>query len=104
MAIIKRFARARFITFIGLNCQRNAPGGSQSLRGSSLPLLLAQELSLESGRSSIFVFAGLMRFLQIAMVEKASGSPTKIFLTDRFIQLTIAAWGLCFFVIIYASK
>jgi len=54
--------------------------------------------------TSIFVFAGLMRFLQIAMVEKKSGSPTKIFLTDRFIQVTIAAWGLCFFVIIYVSK
>jgi decaprenyl-phosphate phosphoribosyltransferase len=51
--------------------------------------------------TSIFVFAGLMRFLQIAMVEKGSGSPTKIFLTDRFIQFTIAGWILCFFIIIY---
>ena len=51
--------------------------------------------------TSLFVFAGLMRFLQITMVEKKSGSPTKIFLTDPFIQITVAGWGLCFAILIY---
>ena len=51
--------------------------------------------------TSIFVFAGLLRFLQITMVEQRSGSPTRIFLTDVFIQLTLAGWILCFLVIIY---
>lgn len=52
--------------------------------------------------TSLFVFAGLIRFLQIAMVENRSGSPMKIFLTDTFIQVTIALWILCFFIVIYS--
>jgi hypothetical protein len=51
--------------------------------------------------TSLFVFAGLIRFLQITMVEQRSGSPTRIFLTDMFIQLTLAGWILCFLIIIY---
>lgn len=51
--------------------------------------------------TALFVFAGLIRFLQITMVENRSGSPMRIFLTDTFIQATIALWILCFFVVIY---
>lgn len=51
--------------------------------------------------TALFVLAGLIRFLQITMVERRSGSPTKIFLTDRFIQVTVASWILCFFILIY---
>src|SRR5690606_21800695 len=51
--------------------------------------------------TGLFVFAGLMRFLQITLVENKSGSPTRIFLTDTFIQITIVLWIISFFVIIY---
>ena len=51
--------------------------------------------------TALFVFAGLIRFLQITMVENRSGSPMKIFLTDVFIQITIILWILCFFLLIY---
>lgn len=51
--------------------------------------------------TALFVIAGLIRFLQIAIVENKSGSPMKIFLTDIFIQLTIGLWILSFFVLIY---
>jgi decaprenyl-phosphate phosphoribosyltransferase len=53
--------------------------------------------------TSLFVFAGLMRFLQITMVEKRSGSPTRIFLTDLFIQVAVAGWIACFGVLIYLT-
>ncbi|MEI9917749.1 MAG: decaprenyl-phosphate phosphoribosyltransferase [Bacteroidota bacterium] len=53
--------------------------------------------------TSLFVFAGLMRFLQITMVEKRSGSPTRIFLTDLFIQVAVAGWIACFGILIYFS-
>jgi len=53
--------------------------------------------------TSLFVFAGLIRFLQITIVEQRSGSPTRIFLTDVFIQLTLAGWILCFLIIIYVA-
>lgn len=51
--------------------------------------------------TSIFVIAGLMRYLQITYVENDTGSPTKILYKDRFIQLTIFLWILSFYVIIY---
>jgi decaprenyl-phosphate phosphoribosyltransferase len=51
--------------------------------------------------TALFVFAGLLRFLQITMVEKRSGSPTKIFLTDPFIQITVLGWIACFGALIY---
>lgn len=49
----------------------------------------------------LFVILGIMRYLQIAFVEKISGSPTKIVLRDTFIQLTILAWIFSYAWIIY---
>jgi 4-hydroxybenzoate polyprenyltransferase len=54
--------------------------------------------------TTIFVIAGIMRYLQIIFVEKNSGSPTNIFIRDKFILFTIAAWILSFYLIIYAIK
>lgn len=51
--------------------------------------------------TSIFVIAGLMRYLQIAYVDNNTGSPTSILYKDRFIQITILLWILSFYVIIY---
>ena len=51
--------------------------------------------------TSIFVLTGILRYLQIALVEEKSESPTKILLTDRFIQLSIVCWVVSFFIIIY---
>jgi 4-hydroxybenzoate polyprenyltransferase len=51
--------------------------------------------------TAIFVIAGILRYLQITLVENKSGSPTKILLTDRFIILTVLAWVLSFYMIIY---
>lgn len=51
--------------------------------------------------TSVFVLAALLRYLQIALVEKRSGSPTAILLHDRFIQGCIAIWLATFALIIY---
>jgi decaprenyl-phosphate phosphoribosyltransferase len=53
--------------------------------------------------TTIFVIAGIMRYLQITFVEQRSGSPTNIFIKDRFILLTIAGWIISFYIIIYAG-
>ena len=53
--------------------------------------------------TTIFVIAGIMRYLQIIFVENKSGSPTKIFIKDKFILITIAGWILSFYLIIYAT-
>jgi decaprenyl-phosphate phosphoribosyltransferase len=51
--------------------------------------------------TTLFVIAGLLRYLQITYVENNTGSPTKILYKDRFIQLTILLWVLSFYVLIY---
>ncbi|MDI9339473.1 MAG: decaprenyl-phosphate phosphoribosyltransferase [Sediminibacterium sp.] len=51
--------------------------------------------------SMVFVLLGLFRYLQITMVEKNSGSPSKLVLKDRFLQVCIVLWGLFFLVLIY---
>lgn len=51
--------------------------------------------------TALFVFAGLIRFLQLALVENQSGSPMRIFLTDIFIQINIALWLISFYIILY---
>lgn len=51
--------------------------------------------------TSIFVILGLLRYIQIAVVDEKSGDPTKVVLHDRFTQLIIVCWGLTFLFIIY---
>ncbi len=51
--------------------------------------------------TSTFVIAGVMRYLQITLVEERSGSPTDIVLTDRFLIVTVIGWALAFGVLIY---
>lgn len=51
--------------------------------------------------TAIFVILGIMRYLQIAFVEKDSGSPTKVILKDRFTQLAILGWIAAFSWILY---
>jgi len=51
--------------------------------------------------TAIFVMMGLFRYLQLCTVENSTGSPIKIFFSDLFIQLTVAAWVGTFFAIIY---
>lgn len=51
--------------------------------------------------TSIFVLVGLLRYIQIAVVDKKSGDPTKVLLRDHFMQLVVTAWVLSYLVIIY---
>ena len=51
--------------------------------------------------TSLFVVMGVLRYLQITLVDNKSGYPTRILYTDRFIQFTLFSWVLSFYVIIY---
>lgn len=51
--------------------------------------------------TTVFVIAGIMRYLQITMVEQNSGSPTSILVKDKFILITILLWIISFYIIIY---
>lgn len=54
--------------------------------------------------TTLFVIAGLLRYLQIVYVQKASGSPTKILYKDRFLQVCILLWIISFYTIIYMHE
>jgi magnesium-transporting ATPase (P-type) len=51
--------------------------------------------------TTVFVIAGIMRYLQITFVEQDSGSPTSILYKDKFILITILGWIVSFYLIIY---
>lgn len=53
--------------------------------------------------TSVFVLVGLLRYIQIAVVDKRSGDPTKVILRDRFTQLVVLAWLVSFLFIIYVA-
>jgi hypothetical protein len=53
--------------------------------------------------TTIFVIAGIMRYLQITFVEKKSGSPTTILFKDKFILFTVVSWVVSFYIIIYTT-
>ncbi len=51
--------------------------------------------------TSIFVIAGLLRYLQITLVSNTAGSPTDILYRDRFIQVTLVLWIAGFYALLY---
>jgi len=65
------------------------------------PITMARLHTYRLYYSSLFVIAGVMRYLQITFVQKESGSPTEILYKDRFIQITLVLWILSIYTILY---
>ena len=51
--------------------------------------------------TTLFVIFGIMRYMQITLVKKKSGSPTEVILKDKIIQINLIFWILSFALIIY---
>lgn len=51
--------------------------------------------------SVIFVILGILRYLQVSLVEKNSGSPTDLVYEDRFLQVVVLGWIVSVILIIY---
>jgi decaprenyl-phosphate phosphoribosyltransferase len=51
--------------------------------------------------TSLFVFLGIMRYLQIMIIDRNSGSPIEVLWKDRFLQIVVILWGLVISLIIY---
>lgn len=66
------------------------------------PEVIAQFQNDNLYLTSVLVLIGLLRYIQIAVVEKKSGNPTKVILKDHFIQMIVLAWFVTFLLIIYA--
>lgn len=54
--------------------------------------------------STFWVILGILRYLQLTMVQSCSGSPTEVLYTDRFLQLLIAGWLLTLYFFLYMSR
>lgn len=54
--------------------------------------------------TTVFVLLGLLRYIQITVVDKKSGDPTKVMLRDRFTQCVVLLWALTFLILIYVVK
>ncbi|MFT6099562.1 MAG: 4-hydroxybenzoate polyprenyltransferase [Arenicella sp.] len=63
---------------------------------------VAQRLGSDSlYLTSLFVVIGVLRYLHRTLVQQDTGSPTKVALSDRFMQATIILWVASFAWIIY---
>ena len=51
--------------------------------------------------TSLFVIAGLFRYLQITYINKGSESPTKALYKDTFLQVILILWVFSFYIILY---
>jgi 4-hydroxybenzoate polyprenyltransferase len=51
--------------------------------------------------TSFFVVLGILRYMQLTIVENNSGSPTRVLLQDRFLQLVLLGWFAVFSSILY---
>ena len=51
--------------------------------------------------SIIFVINGIFRYLQLSFVNQSTFSPTKVVLTDKFIQITILGWFILMSYLLY---
>ena len=51
--------------------------------------------------TSIFVIVGLLRYMQLALVDEKTGDPTKVLLHDRFTRCVVVGWIASFLIIIY---
>ncbi|MFZ4796065.1 MAG: UbiA prenyltransferase family protein [Bacteroidia bacterium] len=53
--------------------------------------------------TSLFVFLGIIRYIQITVVDKNSGSPIEVLWKDKFLQITLLLWAFTFLFIIYGK-
>jgi 4-hydroxybenzoate polyprenyltransferase len=51
--------------------------------------------------TSFWVIIGILRYMQITLVEERSGSPTMLLLKDIFLQTVVILWILNSYIIIY---
>lgn len=65
------------------------------------PVVQAHYGSKNVYATTFFVILGLLRYMQITFVEKKSGSPTDIVYKDRFLQITLVAWAVSFWIFAY---
>lgn len=51
--------------------------------------------------TAVFVLAGILKYLQLTIVDYKSGNPSEILLKERFIQICVVGWIGTFIYIVY---
>lgn len=51
--------------------------------------------------TAFWVVLGLLRYLQVTFVGQNSGSPVRLLLSDKFLQISIMGWLLTFYILLY---
>lgn len=54
--------------------------------------------------TTVFVIIGILRYLQLTLVDNKSGDPTKAMLHDSVLQAVVLLWFLAFLLIIYILR
>ena len=68
------------------------------------PEVIAKHGSDKLYLTAIFVILGVLRYLQITLVECKSGSPTLVLLRDGFVQASLGLWIVSFYLILYVER
>lgn len=50
--------------------------------------------------TSLFVVVGILRYMQLTFVLQNTGSPTKILMKDKFLQILIIFWLISFYIVV----
>jgi decaprenyl-phosphate phosphoribosyltransferase len=116
IALAKR--RDDLVRSLGDEHRRSLAGYSQSFLDTAVAVVLGallvtymiyttdRQVMAELGTDRLvytvlFLIAGVLRYLQVTLVENRSGSPTTLVLTDRFLIVTGALWAATLAVLIY---
>jgi 4-hydroxybenzoate polyprenyltransferase len=67
------------------------------------PAVMARYATDKLYYTALFVMAGILRYLQITLVEEKSGSPTEVILRDRFMLLALGGWALSFVLVTHVQ-
>lgn len=67
----------------------------------SSPVVMKRTGSKNLYITVFWVVTGILRYMQITFIQNKGGSPTIVFLKDRFIQFIILGWLITFGIIIY---
>ncbi len=65
------------------------------------PSILARLHGDKTYLTMLWVVLGILRYLQLSFVFNNTGNPTKVLLTDRYLQIVIAGWVVSFWCLIY---
>jgi 4-hydroxybenzoate polyprenyltransferase len=118
LALAKRRDDVAVFEASGVKARKNVERYNMAFLGSSIAILgsitimcyilytVSVDVTERTGShylyvTSVFVLAGILRYMQLTLVDQKSGSPTNVLLHDHFIHACIIGWIVLFIFILY---